>query len=407
MIFKNTLLEIVKSQKSDISVFDYGVKREILDTIEPISNYAIVLSGIRRCGKSTLLHQFSKKIPLYYYINFEDVRLYNFEVEDFHRLNEVFIEEFGECNWYFFDEIQNVPQWEIFVRSQIDKGKNFVITGSNASLLSKELGTRLTGRHIRYELYPFSYTETLRFKKEKPNLSTYKDYFNMGGFPEYLKNGREQILRELFNDITVRDIVARYNLRQTKSVKALGVYLLSNIGKEFSYTQLRKMLSLGSTNTVISFISYFEESYLLFTIPKFSYSIKKQLINPKKVYSIDNGLTKANTASFSDDFGRMLENQVFQHIRRQYRDIYYFKEKGECDFIIKEKGKITQAIQVCWELDEINKKREFGGLVEALNEFKLSEGIILTYDQEDSMNIDKKKINILPVWKWMAEKFEY
>ena len=400
-MLKDTLREIVKSQKSDLSLNLYGIKREVLDTIQPISNFAIILSGIRRCGKSTLLHQYSKTLSNNYYMNFEDPRLVNFNVEDFHKLNEIFLEEYGISDWYFLDEIQNISKWEIFVRAMLDKGNNFVITGSNASLLSKELGTRLTGRHIRYELFPFSYVEMLEFLNLNPGIDSYDIYLKKGGFPEFIKIGREEILRELFNDITIRDIVARYNLRQSKSIKELGIYLLSNIGKEFSYSKLKTMLNIGSVNTVISFISYFEESYLLFTIPRFNYSYKKQLINPKKIYSIDNGLAIANSASFSKDLGRMLENQVFQYLRRKFRDIYYYKEKGECDFIVKEKNEIILAIQVCYDLNEENKGREFGGLVEALDKFNLNEGLLLTFNQEDKESINGKKINILPVWKWM------
>jgi len=160
---------------------------------------------------------------------------------------------------------------------------------------------------------------------------------------------------------------------------------------------------LGSTNSVIAFISYFEDSYLLFTVPKFAYSLKKQLVNPKKVYSIDNGLSNVNSVSFSSDRGRMLENIVFLHLRSKYNKIFYFKEKNECDFIVKEKGTITKSIQVCYELTEDNKQREIDGLMEAMEMFKLEEGLILTYKQEDKFKVNNKKIIIKPVWKWLLE----
>ncbi|MCF2140123.1 MAG: ATP-binding protein [Candidatus Lokiarchaeota archaeon] len=401
MILKKTLKEIVKSQKDNLSKYDFGIKREILNDITINKNFALVISGIRRCGKSTLLIQLMKELPNFYYMNFEDTRLLSFDNSDFQKLDEIYIKEYGESEYYFLDEIQNIQQWEIFVRSRLDQGKKFVITGSNASLLSKELGTKLTGRHLRYELFPFSYREMLQFLNKDSNIASFDYYLKNGGFPEFLKLENEQILQELFNDIVLRDIVARYGIRESKLIIELGIYLLTNVGKEFSFNNLKKIFHAGSINTIISFISYFEESYLLFTISRFSYSLKKQLVNPKKVYSIDNGLTRANSISFSADHGRMLENLVFQELKRRNKKIFYFKENGECDFVIKEKEKITLAIQVCYELNENNMKREFDGLIEALIKFNLNEGLILTYDDEDEVKYENKKIIIKPVWKWI------
>ena len=401
MILKKVLKEIVKSQKANLSKYDFGIEREILNDITINKNFALVISGIRRCGKSTLLIQLMKELPDFYYLNFEDTRLFSFDNSDFQKLDEIFIEEYGESEYFFFDEIQNIQQWEIFVRSRLDQGKKFVITGSNASLLSKELGTKLTGRHLRYELFPFSYREMLKFLNKENNIASFKYYLKNGGFPEFLKLNNEQILQELFNDIVLRDIVARYGIREIKLIKELGIYLLTNVGKEFSFNKLKRIFHAGSINTIISFISYFEESYLLFSISKFSFSLKKQIVNPKKIYSIDNGLTKANSTSFSADHGRMLENLVFQELKRRYKKIFYFKENGECDFVIKEKEKITLAIQVCHELNENNMKREFDGLIEALIKFNLKEGLVLTYDDEDEVIYENKKIIIKPVRNWM------
>ncbi len=401
MILKETLREIVKSQRLDLSKLEYGVEREMTNQINLNLPFALILSGVRRCGKSTLLRQLTKRLKNFYYFNFEDPRAVDFEVRDFQKLNKVFAEEFGNSDYFFFDEIQNVDKWELFVRSMLDKGKKFVITGSNASLLSKELGTRLTGRHLRHELFPFSYKEMLKLMNKKPGKKSFKDYLIKGGFPEYLKIQREEVLQELFNDIVMRDIAIRHKIRELKTIKEMGVFLLTNIGKEFSFNNLRKIFELGSTNTTISFISFFEDSYLLFTLPKFSYSLKKQLVNPKKIYSIDNGLSSANSVSFSADKGRMLENIVFQHLRRRYKNIFYFKEKGECDFVIEKKGKIISAIQVCYKLTEDNKDREIKGLMEALEKFKLKQGLILTYDTEDELKVGGRKLMIKPVWKWL------
>jgi predicted AAA+ superfamily ATPase len=222
-----------------------------------------------------------------------------------------------------------------------------------------------------------------------------------GGFPEYLRVGRAEVLQELLNDILVRDIAVRHKIRNIKTIREMALFLLTNVGKEFSYNSLKKTFSLGSTNSVISFVSYFEDSYLLYTIPRFDYSLKKQLISPKKAYSIDNGMSNVNSASFSEDKGRMLENMVSLNLRRRFNDIYYFHGKNECDFLVKEGVKITQAVQVCHELNEDNKDLETNGLKEALDKFKLSRGLILTFNQEDNLEAGGRDILVKPVWKWL------
>ena len=404
MILKETLRSIVRSQRQDLLSADNGIEREKLDEIKIDVPFAIIISGVRRCGKSTLLRQMSKKIKNFYYFNFEDPKADGFELGDFQRLDEVFHEEYKESNYYFFDEIQNVQKWELFIRAMLDKGKHFVITGSNASLLSKELGTRLTGRHLRYELFPFSFEEFLKLTSKEAGITSFQDYFIKGGFPQYLKVGSSEVLQELFNDILIRDISIRYKIRNLRALREMALYLITNVGKEFSYNSLKKTFKLGSVNSAISFVSYFEDSYMLFTVPKFDYSIKKQIISPKKVYSIDNGFSNVNSASFSEDKGRMLENLVFLMLRKKNREIFYFQGNGECDFVIKQGTKIAKAIQVCYELNEQNKEREITGLTEALEKFKLKEGLILTYDQEDEFKTDNNIIKVIPIWKWVLEE---
>jgi len=315
-------------------------------------------------------------------------------------LNEVFSEEFGEKNHYFFDEVQNATGWELFVRSLLDGKKHVVLTGSNASLLSRELGTRLTGRHLSYELFPFSYAEFLKLAGKKQGENSFRDYLQKGGFPEYLKNGKPEILQHLLNDILARDVSIRHKIRSLKTVKEMALFLLSNVGKEFTYNSLKKTFGLGSTNTAVSFVSFFEDAYLLFTVPKFDYSLKKQLVNPKKAYSIDNGLTSVNSASLSQDEGRLLENAVFLQLRRKHKDVYYFKKTGECDFVVREGRKVTSVVQACVEVTEENRKRELSGLVEAMRAFNLDTGTIVTLAQEDVVNEGGKKIFLKPAWKW-------
>lgn len=405
MILKETLKSIVEIQQRDLKFLNYGIPRILASDIDLTLPFAIILSGIRRCGKSTLLRQVMKATNGKYYFNFEDPKATNFDLNDFQKLDELFWEEFGQRECYYFDEIQNVEKWEIFVRTMLDKGKHFLITGSNASLLSKELGTKLTGRHIRQELFPFSYREYLVFTSGKEGSETFGEYLQKGGFPEYLQFGRSEILQELLNDIVMRDIVVRHKLRSPKSIKEMALFLISNVGVEFSYNSLAKTFNLGSTNSAISFVSYLEDSYLLFTVPKFSYSLKKQSVNPKKIYVIDNGLADVNSVSFSSNKGRMLENAVFLDLRRSGREIFYFKDQKECDFVVREESKITQAIQVCYNLNEDNKGREVDGLIEALETFDLPEGLILTFDQQDILKTDGKTIKVIPAWRWSEGLF--
>ena len=403
MIDKETLRKVVKIQREELSLFELGVHREESDKIKIDIPFAVILSGIRRCGKSTLLRQLMEKIKGYYYFNFEDSRATDFEISDFEKLDEIFHEEYKDQDYYFFDEIQNIPKWELFVRRLIDTKKHVIITGSNASLLSKELGTKLTGRHLTHEIFPFSFKEFISLNKDKLNIKSFERYLIDGGFPEYLKLKRPDILQELLKDVIARDITTRYKIRNQKTLNDLAVYLLTNIGKQFTYNSLKKSFKLGSVNSVTSFISYFEDTYMIFTIPRFDYSLKKMLVRPKKIYSIDNGLSIKNSSSFFDDRGRLLENAVFINLRKRYKDIFYFQENNECDFLVRNGTSITQAIQVCYEINRDNKDREINGLLEAMNKFKLKNGMILTYDQSDKFVIKDKIIKAIPVWKWLLE----
>ena len=223
-----------------------------------------------------------------------------------------------------------------------------------------------------------------------------------GGFPDYLKTANKEVLQQLFKDIIYRDIIVRHSVRKDKVLISIALYLISNAGNEFSYTNIKNIFGVGSVNTVMDYISWFEDSYLLFTVPKFSWSLKSVAISPKKVYVIDTGFGDANSLSFSNDTGRLFENAVYLQLRRTYKDLYYFREKGECDFVVKEKNKVTHAIQVCAEVSQENLPREVNGLVEALRFFDLEEGIIITMNQEDEIIQDEKKIHLIPAWKWFV-----
>ncbi|MBS3098808.1 ATP-binding protein [Candidatus Pacearchaeota archaeon] len=403
MVQKEILNNVIVSQRDFLDKSEQGTLREKEQEVKIEDSFALIITGIRRCGKSTFLNQLLKKQKKGYYLNLEDPRLDGFELSDFNKIEIIMKELYGENGVYFFDEIQVVLGWEKFIRYLVDKKEKIVLTGSNASILSRELGTKLTGRHLSVELYPFSFKEFLSLKKEKPSVDSFEEYLNKGGFPEYLKKENPAVLHELLSDVVMKDIAARFGIKNTAILNKIVIYLISNVGKEFSYNSIKKMFEIKSVKSVIDYISFFENAYLVFTLPRFSYSYKQQQVNPKKVYSIDNGFSSNNSASFSKDYGKMLENLVFLALRRRYKNIFYFQERNECDFIIKEKDKIVHVLQACFDLNEENKTREINGLIEALEKFNIKEGIILTYKQEDEFKIKDKKIKILPVWKWLVE----
>src|SRR3989344_5163498 len=401
MISKEILKNVITSQREFMDNSEQGTLREKNREIKIVDSFALIITGVRRCGKSTFLNQLLKKQRKGYYLNMEDPRLGGFDFSDFNKVEAIMKESYGEGGVYFFDEIQSIPEWERFIRYLVDKKEKVVLTGSNASILSKELGTKLTGRHLSIELFPFSFKEFLNLKKQEPSINSFEEYLTKGGFPEYIKNENPEILHELLSDIVMKDIAARFGIKNTTILNKIVIYLISNTGKEFSYNSIKKMFEIKSVKSVIDYISFFENAYLVFTIPCFSYSYKKQQINPKKAYSIDNGFSFNNSASFSKDDGKMLENIVFLGLRRNFKEVFYFKETGECDFVIKEKDKITCAIQVCFDLNEENKDREVNGLVAALKRFNLKEGLILTHNQKDEFFAENKKITVKPVWQWL------
>ncbi len=391
------------------------ISRDIFSEVEKdVKNpFIIIISGLRRSGKSTLLKQIMKKHEGYY-VNFDDDRLVQFKLEDFQLLYETLIEIYGEKKNFYFDEIQNISGWERFVRRLHDEKEKVFVTGSNASMLSRELGTHLTGRHLNVTIFPFSFKEFLKLRgieinneslfvtKEKSKIKrNFEKYLFEGGLPEYLKTENKEYLKTLYENILYRDIIVRYKLTNEKAIKELVNLAANSISKEISFNSIKKLLGLGSSTTVKEYFDYLENAYLIFLVPKFNYSLKKQIYSNKKVYLIDNALATQLGFRYSNDYGKLLENLVFIELKRKGKEILYYSDKHECDFVIREKTKINQAIQVCYEFNEENKNREINGLLEAMKEFKLNQGLILTYDQEDEL--EKKKIILKPVWKWLLE----
>lgn len=400
MITQKELNNIIDSQQNVFKAKITKVEREILSKISVIPGFANIIMGIRRCGKSTLMLQLLKKeSDQLIYLNFEDIRLVGFDQSDFIRLEQVIKGKHTKI--LYFDEIQLVDKWEIFAHQLLNEGYQVFITGSNASLLSKELGTHLTGRHLSLELMPFSFNEFLAFHEEKPTSNNLSRYLKVGGMPEYVKYEEPQILMNLINDILFRDIAIRHGIRDVETLKKLTVYLISNIGRLVSANKLTDVFGIKSATTILEYFGYLSDSYLVEFLPIFSYSIKTQNRNPKKVYTLDNGIAETISLSFSEDEGRKLENLVYQHLRRKGLEIYYFKDKKECDFVVREKNSITHLIQVCYDLSMNNQQREINGLLEAMSYFDVSRGTIVTFDQKDEFIFDDKTIEVIPAHFWL------
>jgi uncharacterized protein len=381
----------------------------------------VVITGIRRCGKSTLLQQIRvEQVEKDYFINFDDERLIQFCVEDFQILYETFIELFGVQKTFYFDEIQNISGWERFVRRLHDYGNKVFITGSNANMLSRELGTHLTGRYVSHELYPFSFREFLEYKGKVPLPSEiystegkseikalFSQYFSVGGFPVFLENKNDNYIKSLYENILYRDVMVRNNLTNEKEIMELVYYLASNVSRLSSFNSLAKTIGVKNASTVSNYLQFIQNTYLIFQINKFDFSLKKQIQNTKKTYFIDQALVTRLGFLFSEEKGRLLENIVFIELKRRGNEVYYFSAKNECDFLIRRGTQITSAIQVCYSFDtQETKTREINGIREAMKTYSLSEGLILTNDTEEEITSDSQTIRVVPVWKWALQNNE-
>ena len=418
MISKGILRTVIADQLKELESIKDLVPRTIFPAaVSYRGTSAFVVKGVRRCGKSTLLKQLIKAKfgEDFFYFNFDDERIAEFKSEDFQPLMETLIEAFGGKNNVFFDEIQNIRGWELFVNRILRQGYKVFITGSNANLLSKELGTHLTGRHVDIELYPFSFTESLKANgieiakkiiyttEQKAFLSgKFKEYLLRGGMPEVIVFSNEAVLTSVLNDIIQKDISGRYNIRKPGELKTVIKFLIANAANPITYRSIINNFSIKSPNTVQKYVEYAEETYLVFSVQRFEKKIKKFEKNPKKIYCIDNGIIIKNTPGIIEKKGALLENVVAVQLKRLGKEFYYFKGKSnaETDFIVPSE---KQAIQVCYELNDENKERELKGLLEAMQETKSAKGLVLTLEQEQEFRKENKKITVKPAWQWLLE----
>jgi len=397
---------------------DTGIEREQLAQLERAAAlpHAVIVSGLRRVGKSTLLAQLAHHLgeTTFYYVNFEDDRLLGFEAADADDLYRLLVELFGERRIFIIDEIQSVPEWETFVRRFLDLGFKFYISGSNAALLSRELGSRLTGRYVPVELFPFSFSEFLRFRGhtlpelarmttvERALLQRWLDaYCAEGGIPEPLKYPDVPLRQWLYEDVLYRDIATRYQIVEVRALKELAFYLLSNPASLISFNKLRERLQLGSVNTVKNYIEYLENSWLFFGINVYDESVKRQQIAPKKLYAIDTGLVNSVGFAFSPNTGKLWENLVFLALRRKTSRIHYVASGAgrEVDFYLPE---TRQLIQVTHSLDHPETRdREVRALLEGMRALGLTRGLIVTDVAAAPIEVDDARIEIAALAEWL------
>lgn len=402
--------QLIADQRNSLLRKDRGIIRNIDISKHSNTNLISVITGIRRSGKSTFTLQLADHYESFYYINFDDERLINFQIEDFNTLMIEFKRNF-DSKVIVIDEIQLISGWERFVRRIFDEGFKVIITGCNAKLLGSELATHLTGRYVKTELFPFSLHEVLIYKnidfndKSSDNLAkilnVYEWFIENGGFPEYVKTEENEILKRIYDDIIYRDLIVRFAVRNITSFKNLSQFLFTNFTSENNYLPLSKILGLSSSTSVKDYIYMLCEGYLIYELNRYDYSLKKQYTFNKKYYSIDNGLRNAVSFRISQDNGRLLENLVFIELKRRQHEVWYYKSKNnlEVDFLINPQN--PELIQVCYDISNpLTLKREVDSLTTCMKELSVSKGLILTKNQQSDEFINHN-IDVIPVWRWL------
>lgn len=431
MIKKELLAQIILDwQKEKLPSV---IERELKIDLEIPIKRAITILGPRRCGKTYYLYSLIEKLlargiekERILYINFEHPRLIGISLNDLSLLLEIFYELYpqnrGKKTWLFFDEIQNIKNWEIFIRSILDKEKIQVfLSGSSSKLLSQEIATSLRGRTLSYLLLPFSFREFLAMKnlqykkylssseKEKI-LNAFRKYFDSGGYPETIiyPKEKERIINEIMEVTVYRDLIERHKIRNIKAVKLMFNYLIK--AKEFSthkfYRFLKSININVGKNSLYNYLEFFQDAFIVFPLRKFSLSLKKAEQSLSKIYIIDNAFINQIVG---DDRGKKMENLVFLGLLEKgyqvNKNIFYYKNGAEIDFLIKEKNKIKSLVQSCYNIEDyITKEREVKSLLKASRELKCGNLGIITFDYENEEKIEGKKIKFIPLWKWLLEK---
>ena len=389
------------------------------------SNLIKVVLGPRRAGKSVFSLVLLKDCPFMYF-NFDDEVLSSAGGIATDELMKELHAAYGQVKTVLFDEIQNLPNWELFVNRLHREGYNLVLTGSNARLLSKELATHLTGRHMPIEILPFDFNEFLRAKKFQIReeysalpqqrgelLNLMENYLVNGGFPEVAVNNVDpkDYLEVLFDALVFKDVVKRHRVKFSTQVANLGGHLINNFANLYTVRKILEILNLKSASTIEKYIKYLEEAYLIFSLLRYSPKSIQRVKSPRKVYAVDNGFITAKAIQHSPDKGKLMENLVFTELVKRgvkpNRELFYYKTRNdrEVDFVLKKGTEVTELIQVCYEtINSDVEQRETKALLEASGELKVEKLTILTWDEKREIKKDSKAIQLIPLWEWLLEK---
>lgn len=415
---------IIKEQRQEIEKIEKKekiIERERLKEAKTFLSHPniVVVTGIRRCGKSIFSYLLEKNNK-FTYINFDDERLSEVTGKELNKILEAFYELYGDVEYIILDEIQNVSGWELFV-SRLRRTKKVILTGSNSNLFSGELATHLTGRYVDIKLFPFSFHEFLTLKgfqfskayttEERARIFSYlNDYLVLGGLPEVYKFGKA-IAVKIYEDILTKDIALRYKINKVGEFKNLAKYLISNSSEEVSFTKLSNILGVKHVSTISKWVSYIENAFLIFRLERFDFKLKQQFIAPKKIYCLDTGVVDSIGFKFSENKGKILENSVAVELQRRKEknnlEIYYWKDarQNEVDFVIKQRTKVIQLIQATYISSKLEiKEKRIKSLLKASKELKCNNLLVITWDYEAEERIDSKKIKFVPLWKWFLEK---
>jgi len=415
--------QIIKRQKQEkerVTGSDF-VRRDVTGKIDAYLRQDIikVVTGVRRCGKSIFCFMVLKGTD-FGYVNFDEKELAG--LENYDEILRYVQEFYGDVDYLFLDEVQNLENWELWVNSLHRRGYNLLITGSNAKLLSRELATHLTGRHIAVGLFPFSFREYLdvagfhirdEYTEQERGiiLNHLKKYIEVGGFPEVVVKGYDYTyLQTLFDSIILKDVVQRYKVRYVDDLYNLARFLMSSFSNEVSYTKLKNTLKFRSVHTVQNYVRYLEDTYLVFHLDRFSFKQREQIKSPKKMYAVDTGMVNALAFTFSENIGKLMENTVAVELLRQRSgsgsrlELYYWKDpqQREVDFVIKEGADVARLIQVCHDIDNPKTKaRELKSLVLAAGELDCRDLLVITWDWEGEEEFKGCDIRFVPLWKWL------
>jgi hypothetical protein len=417
---------IIKEQREELERIEAQeriIERECLQEAGKHLRHPNILAviGIRRCGKSIFSYLLAKNHKMGY-VNFDDERLAGLKAEDLDKILESFYELYGDIQYVILDEIQNVPSWELFA-NRLRRTKKVILTGSNSEFLSGELAKHLTGRYIDVRIFPFSFKEFLRIKgfkeslsyttRERADIMKYlAEYLEIGGFPEAYKFGKP-IISRIYEDIITKDILFRHRITKLEELKKLAKYLVTNSSEEFTYTKLSRILGVKHISTISNWVSYLEDSFLIFKLERFGFKLKQQFIAPKKAYCLDTGIVNSIGFMLSENKGRIMENAVAIELQRRSTEgaeIYYWKDhlQNEVDFVVKNSRLVSQLIQVSnISAREDIKDREIKPLLKASMELRCGNLLVITWDYESEEKLGRKRVKFVPLWKWLLTPYSY